>query len=202
MAESVVEHDLDEPVGAPGGNGVRWAALAVGAVVVALIGVFAFGTDDRLNPASRVLGDRVPVVAGETLAGGTYDIDDARGRWVVVNFFATWCVGCINEHPELVAFDQWAEQTGRAEVVAVVFNDPAEEVTAFFDANGGDWPVLDDAALPLEFQVSQIPETFLVAPSGQVLQQFRGEVTAATLIATIDSIENEAGVGADTDGGG
>ena len=68
--------------------------------------------------------------------------------------------------PGTVGVDQWASETGEAEIVAVVFNDPADEVAAFFAANGGSWPVLDEPSLPLEFQVSQIPETFLVAPSG------------------------------------
>jgi thiol-disulfide isomerase/thioredoxin len=170
----------------PGSTRVRWIALGVGVVIIALIGVLAVGSDDRLSPPNQVVGQRVPAVAGQTLSGTDYDIDDARGKWVIVNFFATWCAGCINEHPELVAFDKWARATGEAEVVAVVFNDPAEQVQAFFDGNGGNWPVLDDPSLPLEFQVSQIPETFVVAPSGQVVQHLQGEIKAAPLIALIE----------------
>lgn len=167
-------------------NRIRWTALAVGAVVVALIAVLAVGSDDRLNPANQVLGTRVPAVAGETIGGERYDIDNARGKWVIVNFFATWCTGCVNEHPELVALHEWGSETGQAEIVAVVFNDPVEEVQAFFDANGGGWPVLNDPALPLAFQVAQIPETFVVAPSGQVVQHIQGEVEAAPLIALME----------------
>lgn len=165
---------------------VRRNALIVGLVVVGLIALLAFGSDDQLDPQNAVLGGRVPEVAGETLDGGTYDIDSARGKWVVVNFFATWCPGCIVEHPELLAFQEWADTTGQAELVAVVFNDPPESVAAFFDANGGDWPVLADPSIPIQFQVAQIPETFVVAPSGQVVQHIQGEVTAADLIATIE----------------
>ncbi|MCP4227128.1 MAG: TlpA family protein disulfide reductase [Actinomycetia bacterium] len=172
---------------AEGGKRIRWTALVVGAAVVALIGVLAFGSNDRLNPDNQLLGQRVPEVSGTSLAGGTYDIDNARGKWVVVNFFATWCTGCINEHPELVAFDQWATETGQAEVVSIVFNDPPEVVAAFFAENGGDWPVLDDPALPVAFQVAQIPETFIVAPSGHVVRHIRGEVDAETLITFIES---------------
>lgn len=174
---------------ADGSNRIRWTALAVGVVVVALIGLLAFGTDERLDGASRVLGERVPPVVGTTLDGELYDIDDARGQWVVVNFFATWCGPCINEHPELVAFDEWAEETGRAELVAVVFNDPPDVVAEFFATNGGDWPVLDEPSLPLAFQVSQVPETFLVAPSGVVFQQYRSEITAEVLIDVIETAE-------------
>jgi cytochrome c biogenesis protein CcmG/thiol:disulfide interchange protein DsbE len=175
--------------GAGRSSSLRWGAVAVGVVVMALVALLAFGSDDRLDPANDVLGRRVPDVSGPTLDGGTYDIDDARGKWVIVNFFATWCPGCVNEHPELVAFNQWAEQTGRAEVVAVVFNDPADAVRAFFDENGGGWPVVDNPALALEFQVAQIPETFVVAPSGQVVEHIQGEVRAGPLIELIEGSE-------------
>ncbi len=165
---------------------VRWIALGVGVVIIALIGLLAFGSDDRLSPVNQVVGQRVPEVAGTTLTGTEYDIDNSRGKWVIVNFFATWCAGCVNEHPELLAFDQWATTTGDAEVVAIVLNDPADKVQAFFDTNGGAWPVLDDPSLPLAFQVSQIPETFIVAPTGQVVQHIRGEIEAEPLINLIE----------------
>ncbi len=169
-----------------GGSPIRWAALGVGAVVVALIAVLAIGPGDESVDASQLLGQRVPEIDGTTLDGQPYDVDDARGQWVVVNFFATWCPGCIVEHPELVAFDAWARETGRAELVAVVFNDPPDLVAQFFADNGGGWPVLDEPGVAIDFQVAQIPETFVVAPSGRIVQHIRGEVTAADLIATIE----------------
>ncbi|MDH3678523.1 MAG: TlpA family protein disulfide reductase [Acidimicrobiia bacterium] len=171
---------------AAGGSRVRWVSAGVAVFIVALIGVLAVGSDDRLAATNDVLGQRVPEVSGPSLTGGRYDIDNARGTWVVVNFFATWCAGCINEHPELIAFNQWAESTGEAELVAVVFNDPADAVAAFFDENGGGWPVLDEPGIAIDFQVAQIPETFVIAPSGQVVQHIQGEVTADALIEVIE----------------
>lgn len=184
MTEQRVEHDIEiaaQPiegeVGAPGSHRARWTALAVGAVLVALIGVLAFGGDET-DQANVWIGKRVPRVAGPTLDGGTYDIDSARGRWVVVNFFATWCGPCIQEHPELVKLEEWGRSTGEAEVVAVVFNDPVDTVKTFFAEKGGGWPVLDNPEIPIEFQVAQVPETFLVSPAGQVVQHYEGGITA------------------------
>lgn len=165
----------------------RWSALGVGAVLVAFMVLLATRSGNHLDPANTVLGQRVPAVQGPTIDGGTYNIDNARGKWVIVNFFATWCPGCVNEHPELVKFNQWAKQTGNAEVVAVVFNDPVDAVQAFFRQNGGGWPVLNQPSIPIAFEVAQIPETFVVSPSGQVVEHIAGEMTADKVISLIES---------------
>lgn len=169
----------------PRSHTARWVAGAVGVLVAGLVVLLAIGPGGD-EETSELLGTRVPRVAGPTLDGGSYDIDNSRGRWVLVNFFATWCAPCISEHPELAAFDQWGSETGQAEVVAVVFNDPVENVTAFFDENGGTWPVLDQPSLPVRFQVAQVPESFLVSPTGQVVQHIKGEVRADELIGLIE----------------
>ncbi|HEY6697620.1 MAG TPA: TlpA disulfide reductase family protein, partial [Acidimicrobiales bacterium] len=78
------------------------AVLAIG--FVAVLATREPATDRRRD--SPLIGKVVPPLAGETLAGGSFDIDGEHGRWVVVNFFATWCVPCRIEHPELDAFDR------------------------------------------------------------------------------------------------
>ena len=72
------------------------------------------------------------------------DIDDQRGRWVMLNFFASWCTPCLEEHPELNAFDVAHRAEGDAALVGVTFDDKAEEAREFFEEHGGDWPVIDD----------------------------------------------------------
>jgi cytochrome c biogenesis protein CcmG, thiol:disulfide interchange protein DsbE len=202
---SVTEHDhLDDapdlPDHPPGGSHTtRWVALAVGAVCLGLIALFAVQGGNRIDPPSRLLGQRVPTVAGPSVIDGDhYDIDDARGRWVVVNFFASWCPPCIAEQPELRAFADWGGQTGRAELVGVVFQDP--DARRFLVENGGTWPVIDDPAIPVQFQVANVPESFLVAPSGVVVQRMQGELTADDLIGLIDAYETDADDTAGADG--
>jgi cytochrome c biogenesis protein CcmG/thiol:disulfide interchange protein DsbE len=96
----------------------------------------------------------------------------------VVNFFATWCVPCITEHPELVDFADRHAQVGDASVVSVVFDDEAENVTDFFGENGGDWPVVDGGDVILNWAVAQVPESFVVNPDGVVAAKVVGGVTA------------------------
>ncbi|MDZ7732306.1 MAG: cytochrome c-type biogenesis protein CcmH [Acidimicrobiia bacterium] len=70
---------------------VFWVSVAVGVVVLLLVGVLATRETGDTTETSPLLGELVPPVAGETIDGASYDIDEHRGEWVVVNFFATWC---------------------------------------------------------------------------------------------------------------
>lgn len=166
----------------------RKISIAVGVVLVGLIGLLAFsgGGDDSGNGSSPLLQQRTPSVAGTTLSGEQFDIDDHRGSWVLVNFFATWCPPCVIEHPELVALEQWGEENN-LELVSIVFNDPAERVETFFAERGGTWPVLNEPSIPIDFSVAQVPETFIVTPSGQVVLHLTGGVEAAELIDFIEA---------------
>lgn len=165
------------------GSPARVAALAVGVVVIALIAVLAVGIG---RSDQSIVGEPAPRFAGETIDGNVYDIADAEGKWVIVNFFATWCPGCINEHDDLIELAEWADDSGQAEVVAIVFNDSPEQVEAFFLNQGGDWPVLIDPTVADRFGVTNIPETFVVNPSGNVALHIEGEVDAEQLIALLE----------------
>ena len=187
-AEQVVGNDAPPPAGS-GPHTARWLAIGVGVVCLGLVLLFAFKGENRLDPDSRLLGQRVPDVAGASVVDGTpYDIDQARGRWVVVNFFASWCGPCIAEQPELRRFADWGTETGRAELVGVVFQDP--KAVEFLSENGGNWPVIDEPGVAVAFQVSKLPESFLVAPSGVVVQRIQGAVSADDLTGLIDAYED------------
>jgi cytochrome c biogenesis protein CcmG, thiol:disulfide interchange protein DsbE len=189
----------------PGGDDVAEAPprRRTGLVVSALVAVLAVGfvavlatrepaTDRRSG--SPLVGRVVPPLAGETLAGGDFDIDGQQGRWVVVNFFATWCVPCRIEHPELDAFDRAHRRTGDAVLVSVLFDDDAASARTFFERNGGDWPVVldGDGLIASAFGTPKVPESYLVTPGGRVAAKFTGGVTRDGLDRAIDQIEQAA----------
>jgi cytochrome c biogenesis protein CcmG, thiol:disulfide interchange protein DsbE len=162
----------------------RWIAVAVGVVLVVFVAVLATRDNvDARGVSSPLLGKPVPAVTGPTLDGSTFDIDEQRGRWVVVNFFATWCVPCQVEHPELVRFTEEHAALGDVEVVSVAFQDSPEKLDQFFADNGGDWPVVvgDTGRTALSFGVTGVPESYVVAPDGIVVAKFISGVTAAQL---------------------
>ena len=160
------------------------AAVVVGLLVLAFVAVLATrDPSSEQATQSPLIGRAAPAVAGPTLDGSTYDLADQRGRWVLVNFFATWCTPCIVEHPELIRFSERHEELGDAAVVSVLFDDDPDKAAAFFEREGGDWPVVvdDQGAIGVAYGVARVPESFLVAPDGTVVQRLVGGITAEQL---------------------
>ena len=178
----------------PAGRLALWVAAAVGVLSLGLIAVLAIADSDTNGVETDLIGEVAPLVAGETLAGETYDLDDQRGQWVLVNFFQTTCIPCVREHPELVEFAERHAETGDASVVSVVFDDTTTAVEEFFADFGGDWPVVvgDTGTTALDYGVVAVPESYLVAPSGVVAWKGVGGVTADGLDAVIASLTGEA----------
>jgi len=168
-----------------GGWALPAAAATVGLIVALFVLVLATSETGRGNPESiQVIGKVAPEVVAKTREGDNFDLSEWRGDWAVVNFFATWCPGCVLEHPELVEFDQRHAADG-TRLVSVVFEDEPERIDDFFDDNGGEWPVLvgDTGRIATEFGVTAMPETYLISPSGRVVTKWIGAtgVTADAL---------------------
>lgn len=179
-------------------SGPRTALVA--AVVVAVLAALLVAVLATRDPSmarvteSPLIGKLAPVIDGPTLDGETFDLAGERGRWVVVNFFATWCTPCLAEHPELVAFDRSHAAAGDASVVSVLFDDKPERARRVFEQRGGDWPVVIDkqGSVGVAYGVARVPESFLVAPDGTVVQRLVGGVTAAQLDRLLAQYEASA----------
>jgi len=171
-------------------------AAVVAGIVAVVIAVFVvlLATSDTEQTSSanfEILGDVAPEIAGPTLDGGEYSLRAERGKWVVVNFFASWCVGCRVEHPELVEFDRRHQNDG-VELIAVMFGDSEQNAQDFFNELGGSWPALveDTGRVAIDYSVTAVPETILISPSGRVVQKWVGAqgVTADALDAVIEQL--------------
>ena len=177
-----VEETDDATVEAPRRSRMALGISLVVAVVVAgFIGVLATrepSTDRAVH--SALIDKAVPAVSGKTLDGDTFNIDNHTGRWVVVNFFATWCRECAIEHPQLDAFQKEHDELNDATVVSVLYSDDADKALDYFERQGGSWPVvLDDSNIATQFGVTGVPETYLVGRDGVILDKHTGPLEAA-----------------------
>lgn len=169
-----------------GRHASRWAALGLSLVLVAFVALLATRDPAQSTVAPSPLEGKVaPTISQRDLDGTQVTLESFRGRWVVVNFFATWCVPCQREHPALKAFAE--AHPDDAQVVAVLFDDDPERAKRFFEENGGDWPVLVDPSgkVSLAYGVRGPPESFLITPDGVVAVRLVGEVSAAGLEALV-----------------
>ena len=161
-----------------------WIVTPVAVVMLLLLLLFAT-RDSGTGSGTAVInkGRLAPAIIGPTIAGDEFNLDDQRGRFVVVNFFSTTCVPCIREHPELVSFHEAHAPTGFAEIVSVAFDDSAANVAAFFESNGGDWPVLaaDTGPIAVAYGVALVPESVIVADNGAVIDKLIGGVTRSQI---------------------
>jgi cytochrome c biogenesis protein CcmG/thiol:disulfide interchange protein DsbE len=166
----------------------RNAAVVVGVVMALLVALLATrGTNQPIS--SKIVGQAAPTFTGETLDGETFNLANHRGEWVLVNFFATWCTECRVEHPQLVSFAE-AHAGDPVQVVSVAFSDQSDAIRQFFAEQGGDWPVVASGtgSVALDYGVTGVPETYVVAPSGLVVARLEGVTQAA-----LDQIIDEAG---------
>jgi cytochrome c biogenesis protein CcmG/thiol:disulfide interchange protein DsbE len=171
---------------------VRLAAAAVALIAVALIVLLATrpSAQDVLAD-SPLVGKPAPAVTGSAINGGSVNLAKYRGRYVVLNFSASWCPACQIEEPQLVEFAAAHRKTADAVVLGVVFADSAANELGFARSNGVTWKIANDPAgkIALAYGVADPPESFLIAPNGRVLAEILGGVTASGL----DQLLHEAG---------
>ena len=127
-----------------------------------------------------------PSLKVTTLDGKPYDLAAQRGHWVIVNFWATWCVPCIKELPEISQFVK-SHPDIRAIGIAYDDTDPAD-IRAFLDKHPVSFPVAQvtmDKPLTDFDEPRGLPTTYLIGPDGKVAKHFTGPITPAALSAAI-----------------
>ncbi|MBI3745211.1 MAG: TlpA family protein disulfide reductase [Chloroflexi bacterium] len=161
--------------------------MAGAAIFLVALGV-GFTRDPTLV-SSPLVGRPAPAFTLVTLTGETMDLSRLRGRPVVLNFWASWCLPCRDEAPLLVAADTGYRSQG-LQVVGVIYQDSAANARAFMARYGQTYPgLLDpDGRTALNYGVFGIPETFFIDRDGIIVTKKTGQLDAASLRTGIEAI--------------
>ena len=145
----------------------------------------------------------LPAAPAFTLAdqfGNTHSLEDYAGKTILLNFWATWCGPCKMEMPDLQAlYEDWEENAGDLVVLEVAApKDPdslypvddktEEEIAAFLEENGYDYPVLMDATgeLFLAYGVNSFPTTFMIDREGNVFGYLSGTMSREIMDSIVE----------------
>lgn len=192
-----VETDSDQPLkgGEDARSGTRGrrllalgGVLAAAALVASLLST-GFGRDPSIVPSVHL--DRpAPELSGETLEGERFDVEDHRGDVVVVNFWASWCTACKEEHPDLIAAATRL-QALPVQFVGVNFQDTPEDAAAALEEMGAyPYPSVFDPGgrVGLDWGIFGVPETFVVDRQMRVRAKATGPVTEAWLVGVVSTL--------------
>lgn len=154
--------------------------------VLAGFAVWALLFSDRnlQVPPSALISKPAPLLAGPLLMEGesiqvTLDLEQNKDV-KLVNFFASYCVPCVHEHPQLLALARRDDTS----TFGVTFNDKTPDALRFLERLGDPFDsVLDDATsgLAIEWGVSAIPTTFVVNTEGKIIYRHDGPINPAEL---------------------
>lgn len=178
-------HGLGERAVVTRRSPARLIAVAVLFALVLLVGILATRPSAGSKvAASPLVGQPAPDVSGTSLRGEAIDIASYRGRYVVLNFFATWCGPCRQEHPDILKFSEQNVASTDPVIVAIAYDQTdLNAAKSFFAQNGGAWPVLPDdkGHMSIDYGVRGLPETYIIDPRGNIAAHVTGGVTLEKL---------------------
>ena len=176
--------------------------MVVGLAVVGLaVAIFAarFGSGTG-GQGSPVIGSRTPGLILPHLEGeGTVALETIGDGYevVVINFFASWCLQCRNEHADLISTaDAYHDRS--VQFVGITFQDRPDRAIAFLDelGRGTTTRYLADpgSRAAIEFGIFGVPETIFIK-NGVIVGKLLGESDALTLSGTLERILSGEDVG-------
>lgn len=152
-----------------------WVPLAGFAALLAVVASGLFAPADR-TVRSALIGEPLPAIALPPLVPGKPGVAGGEGRPRLVNIFASWCIPCIAEAPQLMRL-----KAAGIPIDGIAIRDTGPAVRAFLDRHGDPYARIGDdrqSAVQLSLGSSGVPETFLVDGGGRIVRQYVGDLRA------------------------
>lgn len=142
-------------------------------VVAGILGLFALGLgNDPRHIPSPLVNRPAPELTATPLNGeGQITLSAHRGQWVLVNFWGSWCISCVAEHPYLMELAKKSRDLENFVIIGVDFRDTREGARQFLAHHGN--PGYRHAFDPkqriaIDWGVYGAPESYLVDPKGMI----------------------------------
>ena len=168
-----------------------WSAVGVAAILLVLFGLRLSEPDPELA-ASPLVGQPAAQLVLPRIDGGEFDFADADGTITVVNFWASWCVPCRDEHPELVAAANGLD--GEVQFVGITYLDALDDAREFLDeygrAEAAAYVQDPGSRAAIEYGIFGIPETFIIDETGTIVGVVRGPVNLPLILNTVEQIRS------------
>jgi peroxiredoxin len=120
-------------------------------------------------------GDRAPGFSLTTDSGQGINLSDYKGKWVLVNFWASWCPPCVQETPSLNELQNELRDEGLV-VIGISADESEEAYQQFLDRFGITFPTVRDASrqAQIRYGTQLLPESYLINPEGIVVRKYAG----------------------------
>jgi cytochrome c biogenesis protein CcmG, thiol:disulfide interchange protein DsbE len=152
-------------------------ALPLLAVLVANLG------RDPHSLRSPLIGRPAPPFSLVPVGGGApVTLESLRGKTVILNFWATWCIPCFQEHAALI---EASRALSDVHFYGVVYEDEEAKTREFIAQRGSGYPSLmdHDGRAAIAYGVFGVPETFFIAGNGRIVDKFVGPLNGSTILA-------------------
>jgi peroxiredoxin len=154
-------------------------------VRVVFLSLFLFG----MAASPPLVGGPAPAFKLEAIDGQVVKMSDLKGQFVILNFWATWCVPCVKEMPEFQKAHQSLNQ--KVKIIGINLAESKEQVNDYIRGKGYSFPILLDGygSVSQEYEVLHLPVTFFITPDGVIREKiFGGGVTREMIEAKINQL--------------
>lgn len=167
----------------------RTIVLVVGLVIIGSLMLVSLLGMRQANIPRPEVGRPAPAFSVPLFDGGDVTLADLRGKPAVVNFWASWCIPCVDEAPELEKTWQAYKDRGVA-FLGIDYVDTEPKAREFMQKHGITYPNGPDlgSRISYEYRIKGVPETFVIDKEGIVRFVKIGPTTADELRSVLEPL--------------
>lgn len=158
-------------------TGSKLAVLVIIIVLLIIFGYALFGNRE-VEKTSPLIGKEAPDFTLSQFDGGEIKLSELRGKTVLVNFWASWCMPCRQEARALE--ESWEKYKDKNVVfIGVNVWDENSSALSYMEKYGGEYPHGKDPAeeIQVDYGIGGVPETYFINPSGVITDKYNGPLT-------------------------